>query len=108
MQPDLFDSPPIAPYAKGSHTSYKAAKSLKLDARQLKIQRYLMTLRINGPMTDPEIERCLGFPRQSICSIRNHAMACGLVKRGSEERQSKFGKACGCYMLTEKGRRQTE
>jgi len=106
MQPSLFDQP-IAPYAKGSHTSYKAARSLKLDQRQLKIQRYLMTLRINGPMTDPEIEACLGYPRQSICSIRNAAMSCGLVCRGVDERKSQYGKDCATWQLTDAGMRQT-
>lgn len=106
-QIDLFSSP-VAPYAKGSHTSWKAAKAVTLETRVLKITRYLLALKAHGPMTDPEVEACLGYPRQSICSIRNQAMSCGLVTRGREERPSQYGRDCATWRLTEQGIQHTQ
>lgn len=104
MQPDLF-SQPLAPYAKGSHTSWKAAKSFTTRELAKKTLRYLRFLATREDATDPEVVAATGLPRQSVCSIRNGAERCGLVTKSGQERKSEFGKDCGAYRLTDAGRK---
>lgn len=91
------------PFAKGSHTSRKAAVAASAS-RQTKTARYLRHLAKAGPQTDWEASIALGLPLSSICSIRNGAIQCGLVERGSTERPSPYGKACSVWYLTVAGR----
>lgn len=106
-QPDLF-SQPLAPYAKGSHTSWKAAASFTLADRQYKTRAYLQLLATREDVTDPEAAAALRLPRSSLCSIRAHLLASGLIVKSGQERVSEFGKACAGYRLTEAGRRVVE
>lgn len=91
------------PFAARSHTSRKAAVAAAAS-RQTKTQRYLRHLAKAGPQTDWEASIALGLPLSSICSIRNGAIHCDLVERGSTERPSPFGKACSVWYLTVAGR----
>lgn len=91
------------PFARGSHTSHKAAVSAAAN-RKTKTARYLKHLAKVGPQTDWEASVALGLPLSSICSIRNNSIHCGLVDRGSTERPSPFGKACSVWYLTIAGR----
>lgn len=106
-QPDFF-SEPVAPFAKGSHTSWKAAKSFTLSDRQRKTRTYLWLLSQYKDVTDPEAAFGCQYPRSSICSIRNAAERCGLVVKSGRERKSEFGKDCAAYRLTKAGRKVAE
>jgi len=103
-QADLF-SQPLAPYAKGSHASWKAAKSFTPRELAEKTLRYLRFLATREDATDPETVIGCVLPRSSVCSIRNGAERCGLVTKSGQERKSEFGKDCGAYRLTDAGRR---
>jgi hypothetical protein len=87
----------------GAHTSRKAAVAAQAS-RQTKTSRYLRHLAKVGPQTDWEASVALGLPLSSVCSIRNGAINCGLVERGSTERPSPFGKACAVWLITIAGR----
>lgn len=90
------------PFAKGSHTSRKAAIAAAPN-RKTKTARYLRLLAERGPLTDHEAHDALGGPLSGICSVRNGAVACGLVVRGVEERSSPWSRACATWRLTEAG-----
>jgi hypothetical protein len=80
-QPSLYDGPPgDVPYRKGSRTSRQAAERLsqRPSLRATKLTKLLALYLVAGERgwTDSEVEARTGWPRQSICSLRN-----GLVKR---------------------------
>lgn len=104
---DLMDAP-VAPFARGSHTSWKSAKSFTLADRQTKVRRYLRLLAECGGLTDPEVHALTSWPRSSICSIRSIAEAASLVCKTGDTRKSEWDKDCGVYGLTQAGRRQAE
>jgi hypothetical protein len=89
------------PFATGSNTSYKAAVSASAR-RGVKTAAYLRLL-AEGGRTDHEAAAALGLPLSSVCSIRNGAVDCGLVVRGSEERLSPWGRSCAVWVLTSAG-----
>lgn len=91
------------PFARRSHTSYKAAVSV-IATRETKTRAYLRLLYRRGALTDHEAHAALDLPLQSICSIRNGVMTSGLVRKGIEERVSPYGKDCATWMLTDAGR----
>lgn len=95
------------PFAKGSHTSHKAAVAAAAR-RGPKTARYLRLLAERGARTDHEAAAALSLPLSSICSIRNNAVDCGLVVKGIAERPSPYGKACSTWELTEAGSRAVE
>ena len=83
------------PFARDSHTSYKAAVALRRDGtRGVKLRRLLTAYREAGEdgLTDHEAAFLTGLPLQSICSLRNAAVDCGLVRKAGE-RVGHFGKA---------------
>lgn len=90
------------PFAAGSHESWKAARHARCT-RGEKTRAYLKFLRLAGALTDDEVSRQTGWPRSSVCSIRNGAMACGLVERGFTSRPSQYGLPCRTWMLTAAG-----
>lgn len=100
MQPDLF-----APFAPGSHTSWLSARSFTVQDRQSKTRAYLQLLVRAGDQTDPEASEALRLPRSSLCSIRAHLLACGLIEKSGETRESRYGRACASYQVTSAGRR---
>lgn len=92
------------PFAAGSHESYQAAER-QLSSRAVKTRRYLRLLATAGPQTDHEARAYFGWPLSSINSIRNGAMTCGLVQKGSETAPSPYGgSACRKWELTDAGR----
>lgn len=76
-QADLF-----APYARGSHTGYKAAASFSLEDRQSKTARYLALLQ-TGPRIDPE---AAGAAVASVEHLLNPGARDGLRARGAVQR----------------------
>lgn len=90
------------PFAAGSQTSYKAARSVA-RGRGKKTLRYLAALKQRGVQgfTDSEASAFLGLPVSSLCSIRGATMACGLVAKSGEERIGRYGKKCSVFVLVE-------
>ena len=75
------------PFARDSHTSFKAAVALRHEGtRGEKMQRLLDAYAVAGArgLTDHEAARQTGLPLQSICSLRNGAADCGLVEKAGE------------------------
>jgi hypothetical protein len=99
-----FDQAPAFPFAPGSHTSWKAARSIEPSARAEKTRRYLRLLAEHGSLTDPEVTALTGWPRSSVCSIRFAVEQALLVTRTGEERLSPYGRMCGAYRLTDAGK----
>lgn len=93
----------------GAHTSHKAARRAAAD-RPTKTRAYLRLLARRGPLTDHEARMGLGYQSLStICSIRNGALNCGLVKRGLETRPSPYGgNDCWTWELTAAGRQAVQ
>lgn len=92
------------PFAAGSHESYQAAVDAAAT-RQTKTAAYLQLLARRGPQTDHEAASALRLPLSSICSIRNGAVKCGLVEKGSTTAPSQYGKACRKWYLSAAGAR---
>lgn len=91
------------PFAADSHESYQAAVR-QVSSRAVKTRRYLHYLAVAGPQTDHEAREHFGWPLSSINSIRNGAIMCGLVQKGSATRPSPYGgAACRLWELTEAG-----
>ena len=90
------------PFASGSHESYQAAVQAGAT-RQTKTSAYLKLLAKRGPLTDHEAAAALRLPLSSINSIRNGAITCGLVEKGSTTAKSPYGKACRKWYLTSQG-----
>lgn len=100
----MYISPQGLPFAAGSHESYQAAVR-QVSSRAVKTRRYLHHLAVAGPQTDHEARAYFGWPLSSINSIRNGAMMCGLVQKGSETAPSPYGGGlCRKWELTEAGR----
>jgi hypothetical protein len=87
------------PFARGSHTSHKAAVSAG-RTRGAKVAALMALYRAAGPpgLTDPEASRALSkacdciVPVQSICSLRNALVEDGIIGKAGE-RVGDFGKA---------------
>lgn len=90
------------PFAKGSHTSFKAADSQDLRRRSQKI-RTLVRILASGPATDHELASSLRVPVQSICSLRNSVVEAGLVEKRCEIKTGPYGKDCSTWGLTAAG-----
>lgn len=94
------------PYAKGSHTSCKAARDLaQSGTRGAKTWKYLQALAAAPDgLTDAHAAAIVGVPLSSVCSIRNGAMQNipQLVERG-EETMGQFGKSVYRWTLTSAG-----
>jgi hypothetical protein len=90
------------PFAKGSHTSFKAADSQDLRRRS-KNTRQLVRILASGPATDHELASALRLPLQSICSLRNGVVHAGLVERRAEIKSGPYGKDCTTWGLTAAG-----
>ncbi len=94
------------PFARGSHTSFKAAMKA-VAKRGPKTARYLRLLADRGPLTDHEAWAALSTEIRvaftSMQSIRNGAVLCLLVRRGSEQRESPYGGDCWTWELTRAG-----
>jgi hypothetical protein len=95
------------PFAQGSHESFKAAVHAKAT-RGEKTAAYLRFLKVHGPAIDHDAAKALGVPLSSICSIRNGAIADGLVSKGYTTRIGPYGLACRVWDLTPRGRQQGE
>jgi hypothetical protein len=83
------------PFAPRSHTSWKAA----IDAaprHARKRDRLLALYAEYGALSDPEVEVLTGWPRSTICSVRN-GISLKLVKDGTAK--SQYGKACDRWRL---------
>lgn len=92
------------PFAHGSHESHQAAVH-QLASRETKTRAYLRFLAKHGPATDHEARAALRLPLSSITSIRNGAMKCGLVDKGSTTRPSPYGgAACRVWILNAAGK----
>lgn len=105
---DLMDRPTEHPFAKGSHTSWKAARAVNQIDRASKTRKYLDLLAAHGNLTDPEVVALTGWPRSSICSIRfavEHAL---LVEKAGEQRASQCKRDCEAYRLTNAGKAAQE
>jgi hypothetical protein len=103
-QENLFSQPVSQPFAKGSHTSWKAARAVRREERGAKTLRYLTLLDSHENLTDPEVHKITGWPRSSICSIRHALEHALLVTKTGQERNSPYGLACAAYRLTDAGR----
>ena len=87
------------PFARGSHTSHKAAVSAGRN-RGAKLAALMVLYRTAGAvgLTDPEARRFLQtacgveVPISSICSLRNQLIEDGIVGKAGE-RVGDFGKA---------------
>lgn len=99
---DLIDRQTF-PHAPGSHTSWKAARSVNLADRATKTRRYLSLLAAHGTLTDPEVVALTGWARSSLCSIRFHVEQALLVEKAGEQRKSQYGRACEAYKLSKVG-----
>lgn len=73
------------------HNSYKAAVAAQ-QARGAKTRRYLDWLRHAGHATDQGAAECLGWPLQSICSIRNALVDANLVRAEGTQR-GRYGRS---------------
>lgn len=91
------------PFAPGSHESYMACVHASAT-RATKTRAYLRWLYRQGPQTDHEARAALGLPLSSVCSIRNGAMAAGLVEKGATTRRSPYGVQCRVWILNRAGR----
>lgn len=91
------------PFAKDSETSYRAALK-QVGTRGAKTQAYLRLLAREGPLTDHQSAAFLKLPLSSICSIRNNAVGCLLVEKGSTKRPGPHGCDCSVWFLTAAGR----
>ena len=83
------------PFAKGSHTSHKAAVAIRRSGtRTEKQRRLLQAFRDAGErgLTIQEAAIVTGLPVQSVCSLRHAAEDCGLLVK-SGERIGTFGKS---------------
>lgn len=71
------------PFARGSHTSYKAAVRQQ-KTRGVKLARLLDAYReaASGGLTGCEASARTGLPIQSICSLRAKLEADGLIAKG--------------------------
>lgn len=98
---DEFDFAPAA--QPSSHASKVAAERLKAKGQQGEKARRLLKSLLAGDLTDSEIERATGLPRQSICSLRRSAVKRGLVV-GVGERMGPYGTEQTVWRLTEQGR----
>lgn len=90
------------PFARDSHTSYKAAESIDVKTRGEKAQRYLRII-ASGPATDHEMAAAIRVPLSSINSIRNGLMQAGLVEKRAEIKAGPYGKDCATWGLTAAG-----
>ncbi len=92
------------PFARGSHTSHKAAVSAGRN-RGAKLAALMALYREYGSagLTDTEASRGMSktcgciVPIQSICSLRNALMEDGIVGKGGE-RVGDFGKAVTVWL----------
>lgn len=90
------------PFARGSHTSFKAADSIDLRRRSQNTQA-LMRILACAPATDHELAAGLRLPLQSICSLRNGVVHAGLVERRAQIKVGPHGKDCATWGLTVAG-----
>lgn len=90
------------PFATGSNTSYKAAKSIDPKRRGEKTRLYLRCLGLYAE-TDHEMARRLNVPLSSITSIRNNLVQAGLVTKCGEA-MGPYSKPCTTWGLTDSGR----
>lgn len=88
------------PFARGSHTSYLAAKG-EATTRADKSRRYLRYLS-REPVTDHQAAAALGFGLSSINSIRNGLVIAGLVERFGISARSTYKRTT--WALTAAGR----
>lgn len=75
------------PFASGSHTSYQSAVQLRREGKRgAKMRRLLEAYSAAGArgLTDLEASDRTGLPVQSITSLRNAAIDCGLVRRDGQ------------------------
>lgn len=101
---DGFDVPP-APAQPSSHASKRAAAMVNARGdRGEKLARLLKALKDagHGGLTDSEIERQTGLPRQSICSLRRGAVKRGWVE-GIGERTGPYACPQTIWRITESG-----
>lgn len=94
------------PFARSSETSYQAALK-QVGTRGAKTKAYLQFM-AEGPATDHEAASRLRLPLSSVCSIRNGAVACLLIEKGSTKRPGPYGCDCSVWILTSAGRRVVE
>jgi hypothetical protein len=83
------------PFARGSHTSYKAARALNREGtRGKKLRRLIEAYRVAGEagFTNLEASDVTSLPLQSVCSLRAAAADCGLLEKAGE-RVGRFGKS---------------
>jgi hypothetical protein len=83
------------PFARGSHTSYKAARAVHREGtRGQKLRRLIDAYRVAGEagLTNLEAADVTGLPLQSVCSLRASAADCGLLEKAGE-RIGPFGKS---------------
>jgi hypothetical protein len=73
------------PFARGSHTSHKAAVNAG-PTRRTVTAKYLDALKAAGTrgLIDAEAAGLLNRPVSSVCSIRNGCCDSGLVRKGGE------------------------
>ena len=85
-----------SPFLEARHTSAQAAvAAAPAKARKSAELLRLVTLAGTDGLSDPEIERATGFPRQTICSVRNSVRH--LLWPADRETKSKYGKKCVCW-----------
>lgn len=110
-QQGALDLRPDVPFTR-NHASYLAALRLatKPERRQIKTRIYLAVLAEAGDgLTDREAmaamaaKGCRVAGPSSICSIRSHAMACGLVEQGALV-EGNFGAKNYKWQFTSAGR----
>jgi hypothetical protein len=89
------------PFARDSHTSFKAAVALRQDGtRGRKMQRLLEAYRKAGErgLIDSEAAEAARLPLSSVCSLRNAAADCGLLVKAGE-RMGRYRKANQVWVI---------
>lgn len=89
------DTQPALPFRAGSQTSYRAAMSAR-PSQVRKMDRLRELYAARGPMSDPLVSALTGWPRSTVCPVRN-AIKAELVKDGWG--YSQYGRACQMWRL---------
>lgn len=87
-----------SPFPQARETSAIAAVAAQAT-RATKATRLLDLVRAAGPagLSDPEIARATGWPRSTVCSVRNAVRS--RLRPTGERRASEWGQPCTCWRL---------